>query len=180
MTVDDMLDDILKREGGFVNHKADRGGPTNFGITQATYSAWLGRSASVDDVRNMPEADARLIYELNYLRKPRIDHLPAELQPAVFDAAVNHGPLRAIRFVQRACRYTGADLFEDGVCGPQTIKAVRETAAWIGLRAFKAILWLERRSFYQDLVLRKPDQRVFLKGWMARLDEFDPTKGTAL
>ena len=38
----DLIGPLLDREGGYVNHKSDRGGATNKGITQATYSQWRG------------------------------------------------------------------------------------------------------------------------------------------
>jgi lysozyme family protein len=64
MTPEEMIDDILRKEGAFVNDPVDRGGPTNFGITQNVYSKWLGRMATVAQTRNMDEATAREIYEL--------------------------------------------------------------------------------------------------------------------
>ena len=51
--VADLIDDILRREGGYVNHPADKGGPTNFGITQDTLSRYIGRQALISDVKNL-------------------------------------------------------------------------------------------------------------------------------
>jgi hypothetical protein len=69
-TPDEMIDDILAREGGFVNHPADRGGPTNFGVTQATLASWRGREATIDDVRSLTIDEARDIYRTKYYVGP--------------------------------------------------------------------------------------------------------------
>ena len=58
-SVDEMIDDILRREGGYVNHPADRGGPTNYGITQKTLSRYIGRAALTSEVKNLSEDVAR-------------------------------------------------------------------------------------------------------------------------
>jgi lysozyme family protein len=61
-TDDAILAAILRREGGFVNHPADRGGPTHYGITQATLQAWRGRAVSEEDVRALSVEEAKAIY----------------------------------------------------------------------------------------------------------------------
>jgi len=172
-SVDDLITDILRREGGFVFNPNDRGKATKFGVTQKTLSAWLGRSASVDEVRNMEEATAREIYERDYYVGPRIDTLPEEIRPLVFDCAVNHGPRQAIRFVQRVINLAGFGPVDvDGVLGPQSRKAADKANAEMGPLFNDAILE-ERRNFYKMIVARDSSQEVFLKGWLTRSDEFE-------
>ena len=48
--VDKMLDELLDREGGFVDHPADRGGPTRFEISEAVARAHGFRGA----IRELP------------------------------------------------------------------------------------------------------------------------------
>lgn len=172
-TVDELIDDILRREGGFVDHPSDRGGPTKFGVTQKTLSAWLGRPVSVDEVRNMEESTAREIYERDYYTGPRIDTLPEEIRPLVFDCAVNHGPRQAIKFVQRVINLAGfGPVAVDGALGPKTREAARTAQAEMGCLFNNAILE-ERRNFYRMIVARDQSQEVFLAGWMNRAKEFE-------
>jgi lysozyme family protein len=171
--VERMIDDVIRREGGFVDHPLDRGGPTNFGITKATLSRHLGRPASTDDVRRLSRTLARRIYRREYFEAPRIGQLPTRIQPFLFDAAVNHGPARAIRFLQQVCN--AADLGQlavDGVCGPLTRRIAAEADRVMGDWLLAALVE-ERRNFYLALVERDPGQRVFLEGWLNRLAEFD-------
>jgi lysozyme family protein len=171
--VEQMIDDVIRREGGFVNHPQDRGGPTNFGITQEALSRYLGRPASIDDVRRLSRMRAREIYRRDYFERPRIDQLPQRIQPFVFDAAVNHGPGRAIRFVQQVCDAAGfGPLTLDGQCGPRTRQAAAAADRAMGDWLLAALVE-ERRNFYLALVERDPGQRVFLRGWLNRLAEFD-------
>ena len=171
-SVEQMIDDVIRREGGYVDHPQDRGGPTNFGVTQSTLSRHLGRPASADDVRRLERTLAAEIYRREYYEAPRIDALPARIQPFVFDAAVNHGPGRAIRFVQQVCNAAGfGPLAVDGQCGPRTRQAATEADRAMGDWLLAALVE-ERRNFYLALVERDPEQRVFLKGWLNRLAEF--------
>jgi lysozyme family protein len=171
--VEQMIDDVIRREGGFVDHPLDRGGPTNFGITQATLSRHLGRPASVDEVRRLSRNLAREIYRRGYFEGPGIGRLPDRVQPFVFDAAVNHGPGQAVRFVQRVCNGAGfGPLVVDGACGPRTSLAAADAERAMGDWLLAALVE-ERRNFYLALVERRPEQRVFLKGWLNRLAEFD-------
>jgi lysozyme family protein len=173
-TIDAMIDDVIRREGGYVDHPADRGGPTKFGITQAALAHYCGRAVSAAEVAALSRDQARQIYRRDYYHGPRIDQLPARIQPFVFDSAVNHGPGRAIMFVQRVCDQAGfGELLLDGACGPKTIRAAHE-AAWAMKDWLLAALIEERRRFYHAIVERSPSQAVFLDGWLARLREFDP------
>ena len=169
MTVERMIDEVIRREGGYVNHPDDRGGPTNFGITRATLSRWLKRQASVLEVSHLDIETAREIYLDDYYIRPGIDRLPEPWQPLVFDWGVNSGPSTAIRELQKLCNLHGCHVGRmDGVIGPKTIagaqKFLREPLHWY---------LNSRRDFYHRLVANDPSQQVFLKGWLARVDRLE-------
>jgi len=170
-SVDELLDEVIAREGGFVHHPADRGGPTKFGITQRTLSVWLGRPATVDEVRQLDEETAREIYVARYFAGPRIDTLPSEIVPQVFDMAVNHGPRRAARILQEVLGLAGWRVDVDGVVGPETRRAAFEAQAEMGPFLANAIAD-QRANFYRRLVAADPSQRVFLRGWLNRAEAF--------
>src|SRR4029079_2888623 len=92
--------EVIKSEGGYVNHPRDPGGPTNLGITQATLSRWLGRHASVADVRALTRDKVKPIYKRNFWDVVKGDELPGGVDFAVYDFAVNSGPSRAARYLQ--------------------------------------------------------------------------------
>ena len=85
--VEQMIDDVIRREGGFVDHPHDRGGPTNFGITQATLSRHLGRPASVADVRRLSRATRE-----------------GDLSPRILRAAADRAAAGAHSAVRAGCR----------------------------------------------------------------------------
>ena len=170
-SVDELLDEVIAREGGFVHHPADRGGPTKFGITQRTLSAWLGRPATVDEVWRLDEETAREIYVSRYLAGPRIDTLPPEIVGQAFDMAVNHGPRRAMRILQEVLGLAGWAVDVDGVIGPQTRKAAFEAQEAMGPFLSNAIAD-QRANFYRRLVDADPSQRAFLRGWLNRAEAF--------
>lgn len=108
MNTQSLLDDILRREGGFVDHPSDRGGPTKYGITQAALSDYRGRPVSVDDVRTLSEHEARAIYVERYVSRPGFDRLEhTALMALLVDCAVNHGVTRAAKWLQQAARRCG-------------------------------------------------------------------------
>ncbi len=171
-SVHDLISDVLKREGGFVNHRADRGGPTKFGITQKTLSAWLGRFATIGEVQALAEDTAREIYERNYFYAPRLDSLPALIQPILFDVAVNSGPRRAVQMLQNVLNEAGFGPVDvDGTLGPQTRKAAQAAAAEMGAYLVNALVE-ERLAFYKQIVADDPSQIVFQDGWANRAEEF--------
>jgi len=104
-TIDTILDEIIRREGGYVNHQADRGGPTKFGITAQTLGAWrkLGRPATASEVQALTKDEARAIYRQQYITGPGLDVIthPGLLRLLV-DSGVHSGPKRAVQWLQSA------------------------------------------------------------------------------
>lgn len=172
-SVDSMIDDIIRREGGYVDHPADRGGPTNYGITHKTLARYLDREVTREDVRQLSKELAAEIYRRAYYLEPRLDALPSRVRPFLFDSAVNHGPRRAVRFLQQVLNAAGfGRLAVDGLAGPTT-RHHAETGEKAMGPWLLAALAEERRIFYRLIVERDPSQQVFLKGWMNRVAEFD-------
>jgi len=101
MDVDELIDELIEREGGFVSHPADRGGPTRYGITEAVARAHGYAGA----MNQLPRDEAAAIYRRLYWLRPRFDQV-AERAPRVaaelFDTGANMGPAVAATFLQRA------------------------------------------------------------------------------
>lgn len=175
MDIDIMIDDVLSKEGDFVNHPADKGGPTKFGITQRTLSKYLEKVVTVEDVKALDVKTAKDIYELRYYRMPKIDKLPDTIQQFVFDCAVNHGPRRAIKFVQEVCNDAGyGPLVVDGLMGPKTKAQANACSEELGIWMLVALVE-ERQIFYTNIVANNPSQSVFLEGWLNRARSFLPS-----
>lgn len=152
------LAEVLKHEGGYVDHPADPGGATNRGITFATLADWRGTAITKDDVRNLTVAEAGAIYRKNYWDKVRGDALPPGVDLATFDAAVNSGPARAAKWLQQAL-----GVAQDGAIGPLTLAAVAkaEPAALVGEICDARMAFLRSLSTWP----------TFGKGWTRRVDE---------
>lgn len=155
---DDALARLLAHEGGYSNHSADPGGPTNFGITIHDYRRYVKPDATAADVKAMKVEEAKIIYRAKYWDAMRCDELPAGVDYAVFDYGVNSGIARARKVLQRVVGVT-----DDGVLGPRTMQAVRAHAPAVIVRA----ICDERLAFLQSL----GTWPVFGKGWGRRVAE---------
>ncbi len=174
ISIDDVLGSLIAREGGFVDHPADRGGPTKYGITLATLSHWRDQPVGRDDVAALTEAEARAIYRERYWRGPGLDRLPTIIQPAMLDAAVHMGPAAAVRLLQRVLAAGGWEPGPvDGIIGPRTIAAAEAAVDAIGERLV-VLLLVARANDLRRLIARDPSQRVFARGWQARLEGLMP------
>lgn len=156
---------LLGSEGGYSNHKADRGGATNSGITQIVYDNWrIAHGLGRNPVTGISGEEIELIYGDYYWKPSRCQYLPAPLDYVQFDGAVNHGVGQAAKFLQRAVQVTA-----DGSIGPVTLQAVKEEReAGQTMTVVDSILE-QRGRFYDSLVAAHPDQSVFLDGWHNRL-----------
>jgi lysozyme family protein len=117
---DKCLKFILQFEGGFTNDPKDPGGPTNLGITQATLSAFIGRQATVAEVRALTPEKAGAIYRAKFWDHVNGDNLPVGIDLAVFDFGVHSGPSRGVAALQRALKVA-----DDGSLGPVTTAAAK-------------------------------------------------------
>jgi lysozyme family protein len=153
---------ILRWEGGFVDHPADPGGRTNKGVTQKVYDGWRARQGLPRrDVKLIEDHEVHSIYEADYWLPPRCDLLQRQLELVQFDTAVNMGVGRAVRFLQGA---VGCGV--DGDFGSQTERAVAACDPGAAIGAYCNA----REAFYRGLAEKKPEQKIFLEGWMNRLN----------
>lgn len=177
-----LAEEIVRREGGFVNHPHDPGGATNHGVTIHTMRRLgldLNRDGRVDeaDVRLLSRAQAVDIYINHYYHRPRIDLLPAVLQPSVFDMYVNAGA-NAVRILQRLLNQMGQRVTVDGAIGPQTAGAAA-AAARAAPDHIADAYGIARRDYYYAIADRRPASRTFARrrdggkgGWIVRAEEF--------
>ena len=172
--IENYLDRMISREGGYVNHPADRGGPTNFGITLKTLAVWRGRVVTAADVKALTEEEAKDIYRENYYRKPGINRLPRLIQEQVFDIAVNSGPHKAVTLLQEALNILGSSLVVDGLIGRKTISAAQlHYSPYVN-----NVLVHLRLGYYQSICDKRPSQNAFIKGWTARALSFRKKVGS--
>jgi len=176
VNVDELIDGLIDREGGYVNHPSDRGGPTNFGITEAVARAH-GYSGSM---RNLPRSEAAAIYRRLYWLRPRFDQVERRSEAVaaeLFDSGVNMGPSVAATFLQRALsalnrdRQDYADLVPDGRIGPATLAALDRFLELRGKRKGETVLLKALDALqgerYIRLAERRPANEAFLYGWLA-------------
>ena len=181
-TVRQIAEEIVHREGGYVNDPDDPGGATNFGVTIHTMRR-LGfdldgdGDIDVDDVKMLTRHQAVDIFIEHYFNRPRIHQLPDQLHATVFDMYVNAGA-NAVKILQRLIRQMGYDIDVDGAIGPQTTKLTQE-AFNEGPDNFVDAYGVARRNYYFRIADRRPASRKFAQrrdggkgGWIKRAEEF--------
>lgn len=150
---------LLENEGGWVDRADDAGGPTNWGITLPILSKWRGMPQTAEDARNLQETDARKLYRDIFWTPLRLDEVPPSLATALLDTSVNEGQGFAVIAAQKAM-----GMVWDGVLGSKTIEALQHTDPKKFIYDFVG----EIQEHYVALAVARPENRVFLKGWLAR------------
>lgn len=181
-SVQQIAEEIVAREGGYVNDPDDPGGATKYGVTIQTLRR-LGLDLTGDgqvtsaDVKRLSRAQAVEIFIEHYYRRPRIGELPEVLRPSVFDMYVNSGA-NAVRILQRLLNQMGQEVAVDGVIGPQTTGAA-ETAAQAAPDHIADAYGIARRNFYFRLADQRPASRKYARtraggkgGWIKRAETF--------
>lgn len=160
-------------EGGYSNHLADPGGQTNFGVTDMLDGKVDGR-VDVDgdgigdvNIRNLTEEEAKKIFKRKFWNRMLGDKIESQhIANILFDGYVNCGS-NGIRLIQRIL-----NVKDDGIFGPQTLAVLNLCDELIVYNKYKDA----RIDYYQDLAQRKPALKVFLKGWMNRIESFPDLK----
>lgn len=171
---DVIFDEILGKEGGYVNHPDDKGGPTKWGITEKVARA----HGYQGNMRDLTRGQALEILEADYWYGPRFDQVSA-LSPSIAaelcDTGVNMGPNVASKFFQRwltALNMRGKlypDLVADGAIGPRTITALR---GYLSVRGKEGELVLlkalncSQGARYLELAEARVANEAFLYGWV--------------
>jgi len=149
---------VLHHEGGWSDHPRDPGGATMKGVTIAVYREYFGRTVSKEELRAIPDEHLFDLYRTRYWNRSRCDEFKPGIDLSVFDMAVNAGPGRSARLLQRC---VGA--VEDGVIGPRTMAAVEA----MPVRDLIINFADTRRRFYRGLKAFE----TFGRGWLRRTDE---------
>lgn len=148
MTFDEAFRELIKAEGGYVNHPADPGGETKFGISKRAYPQVNIAALTLDQAAG--------IYRRDYWGPAGCDAVPDSLRMDLFDMAVNSGVRAAAKCLQRAVGET-----EDGVIGLRTLQAIQSMPAARLCARFNG----ERLQFMTDL----PTWASFSRGWARRI-----------
>lgn len=181
-SVRQIAEEIVAREGGYVNDPDDPGGATNFGVTIHTMRRLKldldgDGVVGVSDVRRLSRAQAVDIFVTHYFERPRIAEMPEALQASLFDMYVNAGG-NAVKILQRLLNEMGFNVSVDGAIGPQTLTAAYEAADPDGL-ALRDAYGVARRNYYFRIADRRPASRKYARsragnkgGWIKRAEEF--------
>jgi lysozyme family protein len=156
------LAELLKHEGGYVNHPSDPGGRTNLGVTQAVWEDWVDRLVTEDEMKALTPNKVAPLYRELYWDRVKGDKLPSGVDYCVFDAAVNSGASRAAKWLQ-----TTVGAVADGAIGEQTLKQVLLTNPQMIIDKYCSIRleFLKGRSTWP----------TFGKGWERRVKEVEAT-----
>lgn len=169
-TIREIIDEIIRVEGGYVNDPNDSGGATKYGITEkvARTHGYKG------DMRDLPVTTAYDIYYGSYVVKPGYDKL-AEIDPSVaaevVDTGVNMGPSIAGKFLQRSLNaLSGSGLVVDGAVGNRTVNALADFLRLRGPGGTKVLLKVLNSLQcvrYIELTESNAKNRTFIYGWVA-------------
>lgn len=154
------LNEIYDIEGDYVNDPDDSGGKTNLGITESLARDW----GYTGEMKDLDHDTAKQIYYDVFWSRYDLDEFDFKIAKEVFEQAVNMGPSRAIKNLQKSYNLlTGNNIAADGIMGPQTKEAVNNYSY-----PQKIVEILNGLQFihYKNIVESNSSQRKFLWGWV--------------
>ena len=183
-SIDKLIPFILKWEGRFVNDPTDRGGPTNKGVTLATYKAYCKRKGyprpTVERLKNIPDAHWREIVKTMYWDKWHADDIKSQKAANILVDWVWGSGIHGIKKPQALL---GVKV--DGIVGDKTLSAVN----FADPEELFGAIYQERLKFLNTIVansvagyekkigrkateaeLLKFTKKRFINGWLNRLN----------
>lgn len=151
MNFDEAFHELLGHEGGYSDHPQDPGGETRWGVTERVARA----NGYKGSMKELPVEKAKEIYKKDYWDAVQADILPDEIRYTIFDAAVNSGPVQAIKWLQECL-----NVEQVGVLGPKT-----KAALSVNTKPLKAKYLGIRLMFMTDL----KNWKSFNRGWAKRI-----------
>jgi lysozyme family protein len=174
MTIDEIINDIIKVEGGYVNDPSDAGGETCWGITVAV----ARKHGYMGDMKKLPKKTAYDIYYKSYVVEPGFDKIAevdSDVAAELVDTGVNMGTAVAGKFLQQALNAFNdggskyPDLAVDGIVGKASVSALQAFLKQRGadgkvvlLRALNSL----QGARYIMLAEMKPQNERFVFGWI--------------
>lgn len=186
MSVEEIINDKIKLEGGFVNRRDDRGGATKYGISIGTLSEWRGRRVTVQEVKALSVEEAKHILKKLYIENPGFTRIKDEIVlEQLFDVAVHFNQSIAAQLLQGI-----AGVKVDGHFGKESAAAVDKLplslvifeltarklevyAASVSSNPNNAAGFLNRSAaMLEAYAARSPDDAAFAKELAAKLRKY--------
>jgi len=169
-----LIDELIEREGDFVDHPSDKGGPTCWGITEAVARAdgYLGH------MKDFPREWAERLYWRKYISAPGFDKVllvSPLIGEELIDTGVNMGETLPGPWLQRTLNLLNQqarafpDLVVDGQIGPATISALRSVLDKRGrdgeLVIMRCLNCLQGNRYFEITEKREKNEDFFF-GWL--------------
>ena len=165
---------VLKFEGGYSNHKNDRGGETNYGITKPFYEDYKHCAPGIaENIKDITKEDAIKLYK-GHWDKYKVGHIHDRRKALLYyDYIVNSNSKKVTERIQDSLNVRGYNLDVDGIMGPKTVDAVNN----IPFDDFVKIIQTDRFKYLKSLTEKDPTQNIFFKGWINRIDNLSDSVG---
>lgn len=173
-TVDEVIEYVLKKEGKYLNHPSDLGGPTMWGITQAV----ARRHGFTGPMQELPRNKAKQIYMQDYVIEPGFGRVMAVSMPIaaeMVEAGVNVGTSWPGRWLQEWLNLFNLqgraypDIVVDGDIGSATLRALNSFLNYRGKKGEEVMvksLNCSQGDRYRDITVARQKNEDFIFGWM--------------
>ena len=158
---------IFRWEGGFSNHPLDSGGATMRGVTFNTYKAYCKKknlpTPTIQQLKKLSTQDALDVLRVLFWEPLKASQINNQsIADLIVDNCWGSG-LGYVKIIQRVLGVT-----PDGVIGPLTLSKINTLPQSQLHKSLKD----RRKLYYERVVANNPSQKVFLKGWLNRLNDF--------
>ena len=160
---------VLRLEGGYVNHPADKGGPTKYGVILSTWKQYgydKDSDGDIDaqDIKELTEGDAKYIAKKVFWDFFQGDFiLNQSIAEFIVDWGYNSGRVTVAKKLQKLLGVPA-----DGLIGVQSLNAIN----CAGQSNLFDALKVSRRMYIDSIVESNPSQRIFYTGWINRINSF--------